>query len=197
MEHFRAPAQTFGKRFGADRHNHEFLNVNGVGRVRAAVEYVHHRNGQTRCRTAADKTVKRNIKCLRSRFRRGNGNRENCVCAELGFVIRAVCVEHNFVYFVSIESVNAFKRFVDNGIYVGNRFGYALAAVTRLVAVAQLDCLELARGRTGGRRASAYNAAFQFDFSFDCGIAARVYNFSADNFFDFQFRHNYSLKSIW
>ena len=47
VEHFSAHADGFGERRGADRHDHELLNVDWVVRVRAAVDDVHHRHRHT------------------------------------------------------------------------------------------------------------------------------------------------------
>src|SRR5712692_5263092 len=42
VEDFHSPAQRFGKRLGADGHDHEFLEVDVVVGVSTTVEDVHH-----------------------------------------------------------------------------------------------------------------------------------------------------------
>ena len=53
----RAPAQRLGERGRANRHDHEFLEVNVVVGMHAAVQDVHHRRGQHMRPDAADVLV--------------------------------------------------------------------------------------------------------------------------------------------
>ena len=53
MKHFHAPAQRLVKTWRAQRHDHEFLHVHGIVRMRAAVQNIHHRHGQHVCRRIA------------------------------------------------------------------------------------------------------------------------------------------------
>src|SRR5204863_254005 len=46
VEHLDAAPEAVGETLGADRHDHVLLEVHRVGRVRAAVEDVHHRDGE-------------------------------------------------------------------------------------------------------------------------------------------------------
>ena len=48
VEDLHAHPQPVGERVGADRHHHELLGIHVVGRVRAAVEDVHHRHRHAR-----------------------------------------------------------------------------------------------------------------------------------------------------
>ena len=64
VEHFDAPAQRFRKRRRAHGHDHEFLEVDVVVGVSAAVEDVHHRSGQSVCAGAAEIAVERNVQAL-------------------------------------------------------------------------------------------------------------------------------------
>ena len=59
VEHFGTAAQGFAEGFGADGHNHKFLDVQAVVGVFAAVDDVHHRHGQGHRACAADITVQR------------------------------------------------------------------------------------------------------------------------------------------
>ena len=70
MEDLGAHAQTVGKCFRSNGHDHEFLDVNLVVRVRTSVEDVHHRNGQCVCIDTTDIAVQR----LTSTFGRGVGS---------------------------------------------------------------------------------------------------------------------------
>jgi hypothetical protein len=61
MEDLGTPAQRVGKTLRADGHDHEFLKVDIVVRVRATVEDVHHRSGQNAGIDAAKITIERNM----------------------------------------------------------------------------------------------------------------------------------------
>ena len=60
-----APAQRLGEAGGADRHDHELLEVDVVVGVRAAVEHVHHRHRQHVGVGAADVAVQRQRRARR------------------------------------------------------------------------------------------------------------------------------------
>ena len=62
-------AQAFFEALGADGHDHEFLHVHSVGCMSAAVEDVHHGDGQLVAVNAAQEAVQRNVQ--RDRQRRG------------------------------------------------------------------------------------------------------------------------------
>ena len=47
VENLDTPLQSLAERFGADRHDHEFLQIDAVVSVLAAIDDVHHRNRQT------------------------------------------------------------------------------------------------------------------------------------------------------
>ena len=49
VEDFRSPAKAFGECLRTHRHHHEFLEVNGVVRVLATIDDVHHRDWQLAC----------------------------------------------------------------------------------------------------------------------------------------------------
>ena len=57
MKNLRPGAKCFRKRFRADRHNHKFLKIHIIVGVCAAVDNVHHRNGQSFRVYAADITI--------------------------------------------------------------------------------------------------------------------------------------------
>ena len=59
MEDFGAHAHGFGDARGADRHDHEFLEVDRIVGMHAAIDDVHHRHGQQRRARAADITIER------------------------------------------------------------------------------------------------------------------------------------------
>src|SRR5690606_16235452 len=62
-----------------------------------------------------------------------------------------------------------------------DRLQNALAAIARLVAVAEFHRLMCARGGARGDRRAAKRAAFQNNIDFNSGITAAVEDFAADN----------------
>ena len=185
MKNLHAPTQTFVKARRADGHDHEFLRVDRIVRVRAAVEDVHHRHGQNR--GGFFRGIFRNVLVERlaggaGRGARGShGDGENRVGAELGFVRRAVGFDHASVERALVGGIHAGDCFRDRGIHMLDRLQHAFADVAGFVAVAQLDRFMFA-GRSAGRnRAAADNAAFEAHVGFDGWIAARIENLAAVN----------------
>ena len=153
-----APAQALGEGLGAERGDHEFLDVDvGVG-VRAAVEDVHQRNGQYVGVRAAQVLVQRQVGGGCGGVGNGQGDAEDGVGAELGLVGGAVQVDHGLVDAALVGGVEADQGrcdLVDDGV---NGLLDTLAEVAALVAVAQLNGFVLAGGGTG-RNGSAADLA--------------------------------------
>jgi hypothetical protein len=77
-----APAQRLGERGGADRHDHELLEVDVVVGVLAAVEHVHHRHRQHVGVGAADVAVQRQAELVGGGLGHGERDAEDGVGAE-------------------------------------------------------------------------------------------------------------------
>lgn len=60
MIDFGAPAQTFPERRSACRHDHEFLDIDGIGRMGTAIQDIHHGDRQVVAIDAAEETVEGN-----------------------------------------------------------------------------------------------------------------------------------------
>ena len=60
MIDFGAPAQAFPEGRSACRHDHEFLDIDGIGSMSPAVEDIHHRDGQIITIDAAEETIEGN-----------------------------------------------------------------------------------------------------------------------------------------
>src|SRR5262249_45844761 len=97
MKALSPPAQRFRKILGADRNNHEFLEVNIIVCMSPAIEYVHHGHGQDVRVGAAQVAVKRDLQSVGSSARTGHRDRENRIGSELAFVWRAVELDHSAV----------------------------------------------------------------------------------------------------
>ena len=181
MEHLSAHAESFLEVGGADGHDHELLNVNGVGGVSAAVEDVHHGHGQGLGIDAADVVVEAGAGNEGAGLRAGQRHAEDGVGAETGLVGGAVKLDEHLVDAGLIEDVHAQESFRDFTVDIVNCLLHALAAVTGLVAVAQLAGLVDTGGSAGGDSRSADGAVVEGDFHFDGGVAAGVEDLSGHN----------------
>ncbi len=186
MEDLGRLPQSLAERRRADRHDHEFLRVDGVRRVRAAVQDIHHRHGQVMAGEAAEEAVERHALRRCRRFCRRERDGEDGVRAELRLVLRAVEREHHAVDGVDVGGVLATECGRDDLVDILHGAAHALAAVFRLVAVAQLVGLELARRGAGGHRRPADSPRGQRHLRLDRRIAARVDDLSANYIDDAQ-----------
>ncbi len=187
VEDFGAPAETFLEGGSADGHDHEFLGVDGVRGMGAAVQDVHHRDRETVAVLAAEVTVQRDAKGRGSGFGGGDGDREDAVGAEVGFIFGAVGLQHGGVDFIDVPGIDTDNSFFDDSIDVLDRFGDAFAAVAGLVPVAEFEGFEFTGGCAGGSGSSADRAVCQDDFSFDGGVTAGVDDLATDDVYDFKF----------
>ena len=181
VENFRAPADRFLDRIRADRHNHEFLNVDRVVGMLAAVDDVHHRNRQSAGHGAAEVTVERKPGFFGLSLGNGEGYRQNGVGAEFAFVFGAVEVDHGLVDFDLVFGIQAGQGVVNFVVDVFNRFQNAFSAVAFFVAVTELYGFMHAGRRAGRNRRAAESAALQDNFRFNRRIAAGVKNLAGMN----------------
>ena len=196
VEHLAAPAQRFLPALRADGHDHKLLNVRRGGRrVDAAVEHVHHRNGQRFGVHAADVAVQRQTERLGARLRHGERYAEHRVRAETGLVRRAVELDEELVDIRLVERVETVERLGDLAVDVFHRRLHALAEIAGLVSVAQLAGLVNAGGRAGRHGRAAYDAVIERHLHLDRGVAAGVEDLSAENVNNFKiFLHKSSFS---
>ncbi len=180
LEHLDADPQPLGEARRADRHDHEFLEVDGIVGVHAAVDDVHHRHRQQPRRGSAHVTVER--QALGGGRRLGDRERdaEHGVGAEPALVGRAVERDQRLVDLalgLGVHPADGVEDLAGDGV---DRLAHALAEIA-LVAVAQLD--RLVRPGRGPRRhgGAAARPVGQHDVDLDGGIAAAVEDFTADD----------------
>ena len=193
MEHLGAPAQGFLEAGRTHGHDHKLLRVHGVGSVCAAVQNVHHGHGQAVAVHAAQKAVQGHFQRSGGSAAGGNGDRQNGVCAQIGFVLGAVGPEHGGINGIDVGGIHAHHCVSDDGVDVLHSLGHALAQIAALVAVAQLQSLELAGGSAGGGTAAGNRAVGQSDLGLNGGISAGVQDLAADHRFNFQIVHHSNL----
>ena len=193
VEHLGAPAQGLFEAGRTHRHDHKLLRVHGVGGVCAAVQDVHHGHGQAVAVHAAQKTVQGHFQRSGGSAAGGNGDRQNGVCAQIGFVLGAVGPEHGGINGIDVGGIHAHHRVSDDSVDVLHSLGHAFAQIAALVAVAQLQSLELAGGSAGGGTAAGNRAVGQSDLGLNSGISAGVQDLAADHRFNFQIVHHSNL----
>src|SRR5208283_2459156 len=99
-----APIRNASRKLAA-RHDHILLEVHRRVAVRAAVEDVHHGHWQYLRIHAAEVAVERQAELHRRRFRDGQRDTEDGVCAEPGFRRRAIQRNHHAVDAGLVERV--------------------------------------------------------------------------------------------
>ncbi|MND32218.1 hypothetical protein D3C80_227860 [compost metagenome] len=180
VEDFRTNPHGILQRFGADRHDHEFLEIDRVVGMCAAIDDVHHRNRQNMCASAADITVKRQASRFGGSLGNGQRHAEDGVCAETRLVRRAVERDHRLVDMdlaFSIETADGIEDFrID-------RFNGLLdtLAAKALAAIAQFDSFVGTRRCARRNSGAAHRAVFQIDVDFDGRVATAIEDLASDN----------------
>src|SRR5690606_34933216 len=134
MEDLGAHAQCVGKGLGAYRLNHEFLDVDVVVGVFAAVDDVHHRHRHgVDARGAVqigDVHIQRHALGLGGSLGGSQGDGQDGVGAELGFVLGTVEVDHRAVEGLLVQRAFAQQQVTDRAVDVGHGLQNAFAQVT-------------------------------------------------------------------
>ena len=115
----------------------------------------------------------------------GHGDGENCVRAEIGFVRSAIGVNHAAIDGALVGSVHTGDGFGDFDVHVTYGLEDSFAEVAGFISVAEFDGFVFAGGGAGRDGSAADGTAFDSHFGFDCGIPARIDNFTCadgDNF---------------
>ncbi len=195
MEHFGAHANGVGDRRRRHRHDHEFLDVDRIVGMRAAIDDVHHRHRQNMRIGVADIAPQRHAGLFGGGLGDGERHAEDGVGAQAAFVLGAVQFDHGTVEDQLFLGIHARQRVIDLAIDGLDGLQHALAAVTALVAVAQFDSLMRAGRGARGDGGAAETARLQDDIHLDGGIAARIENFAG---VDVGNRgHGNSLLDLW
>ena len=173
-EDLRAHADAVGHRARTDRLDHEFLDVDRIVGMHAAVDDVHHRHRQRARIDAADMAIQRDAQVLRRGLRDSQRHRQDRVGAETRLVRGAVEVDQDFVDLHLVGRVQAADRIEDLAFDIADRCLHALAAEPLGVVVAQLHRLVRAGRGPGGHGGATHGATVEHHVGFDRGIAAAV-----------------------
>ena len=173
MEDLGPHAQGITEALGAQGHDHEFLDVQVVGGVGAAVDDVHHGRGQHLGVDAAQVFVQGQAQVFAGGTGAGHGHAQHGVGAQTALVVGAVQVDEGIVQLYLLQGVQAQQGVGDLAVDVLHGLGHALAAVT-LAAVTQFQGLTAAGGGAGRHGRAAAVAGLQRNFHFHGRIAARI-----------------------
>jgi len=188
LEDFGAGTEIFGE-ISEVRENHEFLNRESGVCVRAPVQNVDHRARERdfSAKNFAEMFEKFDFFLRGGEAGCGEGNSENCVCAEVFFVFGSVEFEHFFVDFSLVGGIEFSANFGgEDFVRVFDRAENAFSAESGRVAIAEFECLVRAGGCTGGDFCEdGFFAVGHFDF--DGGVATGVEDFAGEDFLDFHF----------
>ena len=184
MEDLGSGAERLAKGPESRRHEHEFLDVERVVRVRAAVHDVHHRDGQRHGAGAAQVAEERERAGVRRGAADGHRDAEDRVRAEIRLRLGAVEVDHEAVDLGLLARVHPENLGRDRLVHVLDGRKDALAAEALLVAVAQLQGLARAGGRAGRHPRAPRRAALEQTLDFDGRVTAGIEDFTGVNGFD-------------
>ena len=119
----------------------------------------------------------------------GDGHGKRGVCAEDGFVFRAVQRDERGVDGGEVIRVHAAERFVNSTGDIFACLQNALSAVELHVVVAQFMRFKLSGGCAAGRDACADRAAGKPHLRFDGRVSAGIQHLPPDDADDFGFAH--------
>ena len=185
MEHFGAHAQRFLEGFCAKRHDHEFLDVDVVVGVLAAVQDVHHWRWQNLCIGATDVAIQWQSSVHGSSLGASQRNAEDGVGAKFSLVVGAVEADQFSIDGGLIADVPADEAWRDLFVDKANGFRHALAEIAGFVAIAQFNSFKSASGCAGWHSSTAEIAKFSDDIDFYRWIATGIEDFSCNNTFNF------------
>ncbi len=179
MKDFSTALQRGSEIRDPDRHHHEFLDVDAVVGMRAAVQDVHHRHRQARRPPRGFQKVLIQPLALRvrRRVRRRERNPQQRVRPQHRLVGAAVELDQSRIQRRLVGRIHTRQRVGNTVVDVRNGLAHALPAVTRWIAVAKLDRLALAGGSARRHRGSARDAVFKHDFGLQGRITARIEDF--------------------
>ena len=176
-----AIAHRFPKCGRTHRDDHEFLNVEIVVGMRAAVDDIHHRHRQGHRTRTAEIAIERQSGLFGRSLGNRHRHRQRCVGAESGLVVGTVEFDQDLVDIRLLAGVEAHDRLGNLGVDVLDRTQHTFATVTRRIAIAQFDRLARAGRGPGWHGCTAHRARFKQYIAFDRGVAAGIDHLTSDN----------------
>ena len=181
MEDLCAPAKSFLPASCGNGHNHELLDVHIIGSVSAAVEDVHHGNGEGLCIHTAHIAVQADTLGCSCSFGTGEGYTQNGIGTQSALVGGSVQIHHNLIDAGLLQYIFADQGRGDFAADILHCLGNTLSKITALIPVPKLMCFVNAGGSAGGNRGPADDPALQNHFHFNSGVSTGIQNFSTND----------------
>ncbi len=183
MKHLRAVAQRLAKARRADREDHEFLDVEAIVGVRAAIDDVHHRHRHHRLAPGGECLPEVAIEGQPGIARRGVGGSErdgeDGVGAEASLVLGTIELDHLLIDTLLVARVHTEHGRLEDGVDVVDSLEHAFAQIPLFVAVTQLHRLARAGGGARRYRRAAHHTGVENDVGLDGGVAAGIEDLAA------------------
>ena len=166
---------------GADGHHHEFLEIDLVVGVFAAVDDVGHGNRKNAGVGTTDIAVERQAVGRGGGLGGGQADPQDRVGTELALVRCAVRRDQCAVQPDLVGRIAPHGDLGQRRVDVGDGLGHPFAQVAFLVAVPQLDGLIDSGAGSGGNRRPPHRAVGQDHVHFDGRVAAAVEDLATDD----------------
>ncbi len=167
----RAGAQGFGERTEPPGDHHEFLDIDVVVGMGAAVDHVEHGHRQSAGLLSAEVPVQRHLVGRGLGPGRGQGHAENGVGAQSALVRSAVQVDHGLVQLALVSGIQPHDPPRQAAFDVTRGAQHALAHEA-VAPVPQLDGFVLPGGRPGRHGGPALGSVGQRHLHLDGGMPA-------------------------
>ena len=143
VKNLRANTKGFREALGGNRLNHELLDINVVIRVLATVQDVHHRHRHGKLAGGTVDVCNVRIQRLAQgdscSLGRRQGNRQNCVGAQVGLVLGTVEVQHDLIQSTLISCIFAYQCITDLAVHGFHSLQNTFAKVAGGVTVTQFQ----------------------------------------------------------
>ena len=179
MEDFRTAANRLQDAVRADRHDHEFLEIDRVVSMFAAIDDIHHRHRQDMRADPADVAIERQATRVRRRLRHRQADAQDRIGAQPALVLGAVQLDQRSVDLDLVLGLKPADGVGNLTVHRLDRIVHALAEPAALVAITLLDRL-MCTGRCARRHGCPTEAAvLQEHVDFHRGITAAVDDLTA------------------
>jgi hypothetical protein len=177
-------AQRFREFRRPEGSDHEFLQVDRIVGMRAAIDDVHHRDrqevGGDAAQVAIERSTLRCCPCAGS----GHGNGEDGIGSEAALVRCTVEGDHSAIDFGLLDGIFAVQGLGNLAVDVGDRLEGAFAEIAAFVAIPQFHGFVLSGGCAGRHCRSSHTSVDQINICFHGRIPARIENLSSNHFYN-------------
>ena len=150
----------------------------------AAVDDVHHRNGERVGVAATDVAIEGQTESVGSSLGTSEADAEDGVGTELALGGSAVQSQHLVVQCALVQHAVTLEGGSDDFVHVLHSLQGTLAEVAVLVAVAEFEGFVLTSAGTGGNSSTTHYTIFQNHVDFYSRVATRIKDLTSNDFFN-------------